>query len=85
MTVKSHLHIRRGLSAAEAAIYIGIGLTKFSQLVALGVMPKPRMIGSRRVWCVTDLDAAFDDLPMEDGQEIDSWAAWRGRNKSKAC
>ena len=41
---------RRGLSRVEAAIYIGIGVTKFDALVAIGVMPKPKRIDHRRVW-----------------------------------
>ncbi len=63
--VASRLPIRRGLSEAEAAIYVGIGATKFRELVAAGKMPRPRLIGDRRVWDVLDLDAAFSSLPLE--------------------
>jgi hypothetical protein len=40
-----------------------------------GRMPRPRMINSRRVWDVDELDAAFKSLPREGGeQEQDTWA-----------
>jgi hypothetical protein len=29
-------------------------------------MPRPRMIDSRKVWDVYELDLAFDELPHED-------------------
>lgn len=52
----------RGLKRPEAARYIGIGVTKFDELVTDGSMPQPRIIGARKVWDVRELDAAFDDL-----------------------
>lgn len=58
---------RRGLSRIEAAIYVGVGLTKFDELVAEGRMPGPRLIDGRKVWDIRGLDLAFDDLPV-DGQ-----------------
>lgn len=63
---------RRGLSRIEAAIYVGVGLTKFDELVAEGRMPGPRLIDGRKVWDIRGLDLAFDDLPV-DGQE-GTWA-----------
>lgn len=53
---------RRGLNRNEAADYIGISATKFSQLVHEKRMPKPKQIDGRYVWDVYALDAAFDDL-----------------------
>ena len=41
--------VRRGLSRVEAAIYIGVGVTKFDALVTSGAMPKPKRIDGRRV------------------------------------
>jgi predicted DNA-binding transcriptional regulator AlpA len=61
------LIVPRGLARAEAAAYVGIGATKFDQLVADGRMPRPRRIDGRKVWDRAELDAAFDDLPR-DGQ-----------------
>jgi predicted DNA-binding transcriptional regulator AlpA len=53
----------RGLGRAEAARYIGIGTTKFDELVSDGRMPRPVVIDGRRVWDRIALDAAFTDLP----------------------
>lgn len=70
----------RGLSRDEAAAYVGIGTTKFEQMVADGRMPPPKQIDGRRVWDRLRLDAAFAALPDEAGRadagdEIDDkWA-----------
>jgi excisionase family DNA binding protein len=57
---------RRGLSRAEAAMYLGISPSKFDELVKDGRMPRPRVIDCRKVWDVFELDMAFDELPRED-------------------
>ena len=64
---------RRGLSRTEAALYVGIGVTKFDALVEQGRMPKPKRIDSRRVWDIFELDLAFDELPGENGPADESW------------
>ena len=67
----------RGLSRVEASRYIGIGTTKFDELVGAGRMPRPRVIGARKVWDRIELDAAFADLPHEGEDERardDVWA-----------
>jgi predicted DNA-binding transcriptional regulator AlpA len=53
---------RRGLSRTEAAVYIGIGTTKFDEMVADGRMPKPFRIDGRVLWDIYDLDPAIDKL-----------------------
>jgi hypothetical protein len=65
---------RRGLSRDEAAMYIGIGVTKFDELVYLGVMPKPKRIDSRRIWDIFELDLAFDRLPDENRGTDQTWS-----------
>jgi hypothetical protein len=48
-------------------------------------MPRPRLIGVRRIWDVEELDLAFKALPREGGdaepiftsQETDSWADYQ--------
>ena len=57
---------RRGLSRAEAAMFLGISPSKFDELVKDGRMPRPRVIDCRKVWDVYELDMAFDELPRED-------------------
>ena len=53
----------RGLSREQAATYIGVGTSKFDEMVRDGRMPKPKTIDCRVVWDRCRLDAAFDDLP----------------------
>ena len=65
--------VRRGLSRIEAAIYIGVGVTKFDVLVASGVMPKPKRIDGRRIWDIFELDLAFERLPDENSPADDTW------------
>lgn len=57
----------RGLSRDESARYIGVGSTKFDELVKDGRMPKPKRLDGRAVWDRVALDMAFTDLP-EDGK-----------------
>lgn len=64
---------RRGLSREEAAMYIGIGATKFDEMLADGRMPPPRRIDGRKVWDVRELDLAFDALPVETAGNGTSW------------
>jgi predicted DNA-binding transcriptional regulator AlpA len=66
--VATRLYIRRGLSEPEAALYIGLGSTKFRELVKQGRAPRPRSIDSRRLWDIDDVDAFFKSLPTE-GEE----------------
>jgi predicted DNA-binding transcriptional regulator AlpA len=53
----------RGMSRDEAARYIGVGATKFDEMVSDGRMPRPKRIDGRVVWDRLKLDAAFTDLP----------------------
>jgi predicted DNA-binding transcriptional regulator AlpA len=66
MTARATSHVwpvpRRGLSRIEAAVYIGIGTTKFDEMVADGRMPKPFRIDGRVLWDIYDLDFAIDKL-----------------------
>lgn len=53
------------MSRVEAARYIGVGATKFDEMVSDGRMPRPRRIDGRVVWDRLKIDAAFSDLPDE--------------------
>jgi predicted DNA-binding transcriptional regulator AlpA len=68
-------HNRIGLSRAEAAEYVGVGVTLFDQMVGDGRMPKPKLINSRKVWHRQQLDAAFAALP-EEGQTPSPLSPW---------
>lgn len=65
----------RGLRREIAAAYIGVGGTKFDQMVKEGTMPKPRIHGGRRLWDRSELDMAFSDLP-HDGEKPESRNPW---------
>ncbi len=60
----------RGMAREVAARYIGVGTTKFDELVADGRMPRPKRVDGRKVWDRVALDLAFSDLPT-DGNAID--------------
>jgi hypothetical protein len=52
----------RGLSRVQAAEYIGVGVTKFDEMVDDGRMPRPKRIDGRNVWDRIMLDEAFAAL-----------------------
>ncbi len=56
----------RGLNRVQSARYVGIGVTKFDQLVQEHRMPQPKKIDNRKVWDIRALDLYFDDLPDDD-------------------
>ncbi|MEJ6395498.1 hypothetical protein V8J82_19725 [Gymnodinialimonas sp. 2305UL16-5] len=64
---------RRGLSRAEAAEYVGVGVSKFDTLVADGRMPEPKRIDGRRVWDRRQVDRAFDLLEGGCAVEDNPW------------
>jgi predicted DNA-binding transcriptional regulator AlpA len=66
-----HTLLPRGLNREEAAEYIGVGASKFDQMVSDGRMPPPKIIDARRVWDRHRLDSAFDALP--DKEAVNEW------------
>ena len=83
--IAARLPVRRGLDENEAAVYLSLSPSFFRKLVADGQMPRPRIIGGRRIWDIEELDLAFKSMPREGGDaepifqsdEIDSWADYR--------
>jgi len=65
----------RGLCREVAAAYIGVGATKFDQMVRDSSMPKPRIHGGRRLWDRSELDVAFSELP-HDGENSENRNPW---------
>jgi len=53
-----------------AASYVNVSPTTFDAMVKAGTMPKPKRLSRRRD--VRALDAAIDNLPVEDNDN-DSW------------
>ena len=64
-----------GLNRQEAAAYVGVSATKFDELVRTGTMPQPRLIGRRKVWIRTELEAALISLPVNDNERQNDWDA----------
>jgi len=62
----------RGLSRVQAAEYVGIGATKFDEMVKDGRMPRPKRIDGRTVWDRLKLDEAFAALE-DDGSTTNEW------------
>jgi predicted DNA-binding transcriptional regulator AlpA len=57
----------RGLSRGQAAAYIGVGVTKFDEMVDDGRMPRPKRIDGRLVWDRVKPDEAFEELDDDRG------------------
>lgn len=82
-SVSARLAVRRGLDENEAAVYLSLSPSFFRKLVKQRTMPRPRLVGGRRVWDIEELDFAFKLLPREGGDDFplfateddtDSWA-----------
>lgn len=85
-SIASRLPVRRGLDECEAAVYLSISPSFFRKLVKSRAMPRPRVVGTRRIWDVEELDMAFKALPREGGEADvafetsemrDSWADFK--------
>ena len=61
---------KRGFNRSEAADYIGVGTTKFEDLVNQRRMPQPRLMDKRMVWDVCELDEYFEKLPQRGDERV---------------
>jgi hypothetical protein len=61
----------RGLSADEAARYIGVGRTKFEELFARRKMPRPKRIDGRVIYDRFEVGACFSDLDAAPSNRLD--------------
>ncbi len=64
----------RGLCRVEAANYLGIGVSKFDEMVADRRMPPAKRIDGRKVWDIRAIDRAFDALPDDGPTDDDTWS-----------
>jgi excisionase family DNA binding protein len=55
----------RALRLTAAAEYLGIGKTKFLELVENGRLPRPIAVDGMRLWDRFDLDDAFERFKAE--------------------
>lgn len=67
-SIAGRLAVRRGLDENEAAVYLSLSPSFFRKLVEQRLMPRPRVIGGRRIWDVEELDLAFKSMPREGGE-----------------
>lgn len=75
----------RGLGRVAAARYLGVGITKFEEMVAAGELPKPKTVGGRVIWDRFALDVAFSDFPeKERTKEAEFIAQHRARKAAVA-
>ena len=53
---------------------MGCSPRKFDQMILDGLMPAPRLIGTKKIWDRVELDEAFEELPREfEGGEWDEF------------
>lgn len=62
----------RGMSREEAARYVGVGTTKFDEMVADKRMPKGKRVDGRVIWDRYALDLAFNHLGEAPANSIDA-------------
>lgn len=63
----------RCLSREGAALYVGISVRFFDDLVDDGRMPRPKVLGARKLWDRFELDAAIEGLPVDGAKDSGSW------------
>ncbi len=62
----------QGQPRIAASEYVGCSPRKFDAMVAEGNMPRPRLIGFKKVWDRVELDESFEALPRA-GEQINDW------------
>jgi predicted DNA-binding transcriptional regulator AlpA len=55
----------------QSAEYVGVGTTKFDEMVEDGRMPKPKRIDGRTIWDRMKLDEAF--AALEESEARNEW------------
>jgi len=78
---EASIPLRFGCSVVQAAQAVGVSINTYVSMVEDGRMPQPKRIGSRKVWDVDEVHAAFKALPHEkqiDEGEPDSWSDLAG-------
>ena len=77
-----HIQVNaRGLRADSAAAYLGMGKTKFLELVDNGTIPRPASLGGIRIWDRFDLDAVLEAAKEDTPSERNSFDKILGINK----
>ena len=76
---QSRLTNPRGLRADDAAAYLGMGKTKFLELVDKGAIPRAFIIDSIKIWDRFDLDSVIDAAKEDAPTENNSFDKIMGR------
>jgi|KBSSwiStaDraftv2_1062776.scaffolds.fasta_scaffold7182140_1 hypothetical protein len=72
----------RGLSRDQSAAYVGVGVTKFNEMVEDGRMPPPKHVDGRVIWDRYLLDQSFEQLDTDDTDDTTkARLAWEDRLK----
>lgn len=71
----------RGLNREEAAYYIGVGTTKFDEMVRDGRMPRGKRVDGRVIWDRVQIDMHFSELDNHRPNAIDE--ALQGRRVAR--
>jgi predicted DNA-binding transcriptional regulator AlpA len=64
---------RISLNRIEVALAIGVSPDSVDEMVAEGSLPQPRRWRKRKIWLVSEIEAALTELP-QDGQTADPGA-----------
>lgn len=79
--LQDRLIFARGLRADHGAAYLGMGKTKFLELVDNGTIPRPINIGGIKIWDRFDLDAALEAAKDDAASERNSFDKILGLSK----
>lgn len=60
---------RISLNRIEVALAIGVSPDSVDEMVLDGTLPKPRRWRKRKIWLVSEIEAALTELPT-DGQNL---------------
>lgn len=62
--------VRLALTRAELALSIGMSTSSIDKMVEEGVLPPPRRWHTRKIWVVSEVEAALLDLPIDDDASV---------------
>lgn len=81
-TMTTLAQIKRGvprlaLNRAELALAIGVSTNTVDLMVQEGYLPKPRKWHSRKIWIVTEIEAAMSEWPEDGVPSVKDENDWR--------
>ena len=79
LQTQNHRISPRGFRADDAVAYLGMGKTKFLELVDKGMIPRPLVIDGIKIWDRLDLDAVIDAAKEDTPTENNSFDKIMGR------